>query len=54
VLRLVAEGLPLKETARRLFLAHGTVRNHLSAILHKTGSRNRMEAIRRAQRDGWL
>ncbi|GGM24772.1 MULTISPECIES: response regulator transcription factor [Micromonospora] len=54
VLRTVAEGLPLKETARRLFLAHGTVRNHLSAILHKTGSRNRLEAIRRAQRDGWL
>ncbi|KXK58831.1 helix-turn-helix transcriptional regulator [Micromonospora rosaria] len=54
VLRTVAEGLPLKETAKRLFLAHGTVRNHLSAILHKTGARNRLEAIRRAQRDGWL
>jgi two-component system response regulator DesR len=54
VLRAAAEGLPLKEIARRLFLAHGTVRNHLSGILRKTGSRNRMEAIRRAQREGWL
>ena len=54
VLQVAAEGLPLKEIARRLFLAHGTVRNHLSVILRKTGSRNRMEAIRRAQRAGWL
>ncbi|WP_328822159.1 response regulator transcription factor [Micromonospora rubida] len=54
VLRVAAEGLPLKEIARRLFLAHGTVRNHLSAILRKTGARNRMEAVRLAQRDGWL
>lgn len=54
VLRAASEGLPLKEIARRLFLAHGTVRNHLSAILRKTGARNRVEAIRCAQRDGWL
>jgi two-component system response regulator DesR len=54
VLRVAAEGLPLKEIGRRLFLAHGTVRNHLSAILRKTGARNRLEAIRRAQRSGWL
>lgn len=54
VLRAAAEGLPLKEIARRLFLAHGTIRNHLSVIMRKTGTRNRLEAIRRAQRDGWL
>jgi len=54
VLRVVAEGLPLKEIARRLFLAHGTVRNHLSVILRKTGTRNRLEAVRQAQRAGWL
>ncbi|WP_244454097.1 response regulator transcription factor [Micromonospora echinofusca] len=54
VLRAAAEGLPLKEIARRLYLAHGTVRNHLSVIMRKTGTRNRLEAIRRAQRDGWL
>lgn len=54
VLRIVAEGLPLKEIARRLYLAHGTVRNHLSVIMRKTGTRNRLEAVRQAQRAGWL
>ncbi|TDC66654.1 response regulator transcription factor [Micromonospora sp. KC207] len=54
VLREAAEGVPLKEIARRLFLAHGTVRNHLSAVMHKTGARNRMEAVRLAQHEGWL
>ncbi|SDY91867.1 two component transcriptional regulator, LuxR family [Micromonospora pattaloongensis] len=54
VLRAAAMGLPSKEIARTLFLAHGTVRNHLSVILRKTGTRNRMEAIRRAQQEGWL
>ncbi|PWR12263.1 DNA-binding response regulator [Micromonospora sicca] len=54
VLRVAAEGLPVKEMARRLYLAHGTVRNHLSAILRKTGARNRMEAVWRARRDGWF
>ncbi|WFE99342.1 response regulator transcription factor [Micromonospora sp. WMMD964] len=54
VLRMAAEGLPLKEIAVRLHLAHGTVRNHLSAILAKTGARNRLEAVWRARRDGWL
>ncbi|MFG3417912.1 LuxR C-terminal-related transcriptional regulator [Micromonospora sp. NPDC049460] len=54
VLRVAAEGLPLKEIARRLFLAHGTVRNHLSAVMRKTGARNRMEAVWRARRDGWI
>lgn len=54
VLRVAAEGLPLKEIARRLFLAHGTVRNHLSAVMRKTGARNRMEAVWHARRHGWI
>lgn len=54
VLRAAARGLPSKEIARSLYLAPGTVRNHLSVILRKTGARNRMEAIRRAQQEGWL
>jgi len=54
VLRLAAEGSPLKEIASRLFLAHGTVRNHLSTILRKTGARNRTEAVWHARRNGWL
>lgn len=54
VLRIVAEGLPLKEIARRMYLAHGTVRNYLSTIMRKTGTRNRLEAVRRAERAGWI
>lgn len=54
VLRIAAEGVSAKEIAHRLFLAHGTVRNHLSSIMRKTGTRNRLQAIRRAQEDGWL
>ncbi|GFJ94478.1 response regulator transcription factor [Phytohabitans rumicis] len=54
VLRAAAEGLPAREIADRLYLAHGTVRNRMSAILRKTGARNRLEAIRRAQERGWL
>ncbi|WP_246274364.1 response regulator transcription factor [Phytohabitans houttuyneae] len=54
ILSAAAEGLPPKEIANRLYLAHGTVRNRMSAILRKTGARNRLEAIRRAQERGWL
>jgi two-component system, NarL family, response regulator DesR len=54
VLRAAALGLRSKEIAARTFLAYGTVRNLLSAVVRKTGSRNHWEAIRRAQDAGWL
>lgn len=54
VLRAASEGLQSKEIARRLFLAPGTVRNHVSAILRKTGTRSRWEAVRKAQVAGWI
>ncbi len=54
VLALAAEGVPVRDIANRLFLANGTVRNHLSRILAKTGARTRIEAIRTAQHAGWL
>jgi two-component system, NarL family, response regulator DesR len=54
VLRLAARGVPTREMARTLFLAEGTIRNRLSAAMRKTGSRNRVEAVRRAQELGWL
>jgi two-component system response regulator DesR len=42
------------DIADRLHLSPGTVRNHLSAAMHKLGARNRAEAVQIAQRKGWL
>ena len=44
----------ISEIAARLHLSPGTVRNHLSAAMHKLGARNRAEAVQIAQRKGWL
>jgi two-component system response regulator DesR len=44
----------ITEIAERLHLSPGTVRNHLSAAMHKLGARNRAEAVQIAQRKGWL
>jgi two-component system response regulator DesR len=54
VLRLVVDGAPAKEIATALELSVGTVRNHLSRILAKTGARTRIEAVRIAQDAGWI
>jgi two-component system response regulator DesR len=54
VLGLAAEGDSVRDIARRLSLSGGTVRNYLSAVIFKTGARNRIDAIRIVRRDGWL
>ncbi|WP_067498840.1 response regulator transcription factor [Actinoplanes sp. TFC3] len=54
VLGLAAEGDSVDDIAKRLFLSGGTVRNYLSAVIYKTGARNRLDAIRIVRRDGWL
>jgi len=54
VLRLAAAGAPTAEIAMQLCLTTGTVRNHISAIITKTGARNRVDVIRIAGRCGWL
>jgi two-component system response regulator DesR len=54
VLALAAEGDSVSDIARRLSLSGGTVRNYLSAVITKTGARNRIDAIRIVRRDGWL
>jgi two-component system response regulator DesR len=54
VLRLAVDGAPSKEIAKRLALSTGTVRNHLSRVVAKTGGRTRIEAIRIAQDAGWI
>jgi two-component system response regulator DesR len=54
VLKLAAEGASVLEIAQSLGLSHGTVRNYLSAVIAKTGARNRIDAIRIANETGWL
>ncbi|GAB7046941.1 response regulator transcription factor [Catenuloplanes indicus] len=54
VLEVAALGTPVKEIARTLSLSPGTVRNHLSRIIAKTGARNRIEAIHLAKEKGWI
>jgi two-component system response regulator DesR len=44
----------IAEIAGKLCLAIGTVRNHVSNIIAKTGARNRVDAIRIAEGCGWL
>ncbi len=54
VLVAAADGATAAVIGRRLHLSEGTVRNHLSAAIGKTGTSTRTEAVRRAERLGWL
>ncbi|MFG2062385.1 response regulator [Micromonospora sp. NPDC048871] len=54
VLRLVAQGYNNREIAGALFLAEGTVKNHVSTILTKLGARDRTNAVLRALHEGIL
>jgi DNA-binding NarL/FixJ family response regulator len=48
ILRLLAGGYSNKEIARSLFLAEGTVKNYVSTILDKLGTRERTRAVLKA------
>jgi len=54
VLVAARPGATVSEIAERLFLSEGTVRNYLSAAIAKAGARNRAEAVRTADQQGWL
>ena len=54
VLRAARAGSSVAAIAARLFLSEGTVRNHLSSAIGKTGATNRGEAVRVADDNGWL
>lgn len=54
VLKASTDGATVADIAARLHLSESTVRNYLSAAIGKTGTRNRMEAMREARRQGWL
>lgn len=54
VLRAAAAGGTAARLAAALHLSEGTVRNHLSAAIGKTGTTTRAEAVRVAEERGWL
>jgi two-component system response regulator DesR len=54
VLRAAHDGGSVSDIAGAVFLSEGTVRNHLSAAIGKTGARNRADAVRIAEENGWL
>ncbi|GAA1976880.1 response regulator transcription factor [Nocardioides panacihumi] len=54
VLRAARDGSTVATIAKRLFLSEGTVRNHLSAAIGKTGATTRAEAVITAEGNGWL
>jgi two-component system, NarL family, response regulator DesR len=54
VLRAARDGGSVATIATAVFLSQGTVRNHLSAAIGKTGADNRGEAVRIAEQSGWL
>ncbi|MBB4715592.1 two-component system response regulator DesR [Streptomyces luteogriseus] len=53
-LKASADGATVADIAARLHLSESTVRNYLSSAIGKTGTRNRMEALREARRQGRL
>ena len=52
ILRLVAAGDSNREIANQLFIAEGTVKNHISNILGKLGVRDRTQAALKARAVG--
>ena len=54
VLKLLCEGLPNKLICRRLNIATGTVKVHISGILRELGVTSRLQAVVAARRCGLL
>ncbi|MEV7756865.1 response regulator transcription factor [Microbacterium sp. NPDC089180] len=54
VLAAARGGGSIADIARTVHLSEGTVKNHLSSAIGKTGGRNRADAVRVAVERGWL
>ena len=54
VVRLIAQGASNREIASALFLAEGTVKNHVTNILGKLDARDRTQAALKARDSGFI
>ncbi|MFJ3234593.1 response regulator [Streptomyces sp. NPDC086787] len=54
VLRLMAKGLTNAEIGRRLEVGHATAKSHVAAVLAKTGTRDRTQAVIAAYESGFI
>ncbi len=54
ILVLIATGASNREIANKLFLAEGTVKNHVTSVLAKLGVRDRTQAALRAREMGLI
>lgn len=54
VLALMVKGLRNAEIAAQLHRSVRTVDHHVAAVLAKLGATTRLDAVRRAEREGWL
>ena len=54
VCQQVFQGKSASTIAKALHLTPGTVRNHISSIMSKTGADNRFEAAHTAKANGWI
>lgn len=54
VCQQVFQGKSASTIAKALHLSPGTVRNHISSIMSKTGAENRFEAAHTAKANGWI
>ena len=54
ILRLMADGHSNREIAAQIHLSENTVKSHIREILRKLETQNRVQAVARAIREGWV